>query len=228
VPPPRRPAGRPSVAGTVAAGLLLAGCAAGPVPGPVPSTTGPVPTTTVPVPTSAVPVAVPGELALGAVELGRPAAGTVEVRPARRPVSFGRTELRGSGAWELTGDTCSGRTLRPVDPPCRLEVTVLGRSTGDLAAKLVLPWDRGTLAVPVRARIPVSYTVTLTVRGGRVTGDRGGLDCRDRCTARVALGTVLTLTAEGGPPRWGGDCAGTAPTCRVTVSAPRAVSADFG
>lgn len=207
----------------VAGVLVLGGCAGTPAPGP-----GPASTTAVVLPTSAVPVVVPAQLALGDVEIDRPATGSVEVRPARRAVTFGRTELRGNAAWELTGDTCAGRTLRPPDPPCRLTVTVRPRATGDLAARLVLPWNRGTLTVPVQASVPLSYTVVVTVRGGgTVVGDRGGLDCPGLCTARVARGAVLTLTATGAP-RWSGDCAGTAPTCRVTVVTPLQITADFG
>jgi hypothetical protein len=194
------------------------------VPEPAPA---PAPTTSVALPVSAVPVAVPGTVRLGAVEIDRAGTGSVEVRPARRAVTFGRTELRGNAAWELTGDTCGGRTLRPQDPPCRLEVTVLPRATGDLAARLVLPWDRGTLAVPLSATVPLSYTVVLTVLGrGSVTGDRAGITCSGRCTARVAQGSVLTLTATG-TPRWSGPCAGSQGTCRVTVAAPLDITADF-
>lgn len=206
---------------------LVAGCsaAAGPEPRPAPAATTTAATTAAPV--AAVPVAVPGALRLGAVEIDRAVTGTVEVRPARRAVTFGKTELRGSAAWELTGDGCAGRTLRPADPPCRLEVTVRPRATGSLAARLVLPWDRGALAVPVSATVPLSYTVTVTVLGaGTVTGDRAGIVCSGRCTARVALGAVLTLTASG-PARWSGACPGTSDRCRVTVDTPLAITADL-
>lgn len=223
--------GRPLAAAAVLA--LVAGCAGGtavPEPEPAPAssaTTAAATSAPAPRATSAVPVAVPGTLALGAVEIDRAATGSVEVRPARRAVSFGRTELRGNAAWELTGDTCAGRTLRPQDAPCRLTVTVLPRATGDLAARLVLPWDGGTLAVPVSAAVPLSYTVVVTVLGrGTVTGDRGGVVCSDRCTARVAQGTTLTLTGSG-PARWSGACSGTTDRCRVAVAAPLQVTADF-
>lgn len=208
--------------------LLAAGCGGASEPGPGPPV-GPAPTTVAATTVAAGPgpVAVPGELRIGAVEIDRATTATVLVRPANRPVSFGRTELRGNAAYELTGDTCSRTTLRPADEGCRLEVTVLARATGDVAARLVLPWNRGTLAVPVSATVPLSYTVTLAVLGGgTVTGDRAGIDCSGRCTARVAQGSVLTLTATG-RPRWSGACGGAAPTCRVTVRGPLSVTADF-
>lgn len=222
-----RPAGGLVLAGLV---LLAAGCggAAEPAPSaaPVPTTVATTTTTTT-VAAGPGPVAVPGELRIGAVEIDRATTATVLVMPANRPVSFGRTELRGNAAYELTGDTCSRTTLRPADEGCWLEVTVLARATGDVAARLVLPWNRGILAVPVSATVPLSYTVTLAVLGaGTVTGDRAGIDCSGRCTARVAQGSVLTLTATG-RPRWSGACGGAAPTCRVTVRAPLSITADF-
>ena len=67
----------------------------------------------------------------------------------------------------------------------------------------------------------------VTVLGaGTVTGDQAGLSCSASCTARVAQRSVLTLTGSG-PVRWGGDCAGTAPTCRVLVGTPLDITADF-
>lgn len=206
--------------------LLAAGCGGAAEPGP---SVAPAPTTVAATTVAATtgPVAVPGELRIGALEIDRATTATVLVMPANRPVSFGRTELRGNAAYELTGDTCSRTTLRPAGEGCRLEVTVLARATGDVAARLVLPWNRGILAVPVSATVPLSYTVTLAVLGaGTVAGDRAGIDCSGRCTARVTQGSVLTLTATG-RPRWSGACGGAAPTCRVTVRAPLSVTADF-
>lgn len=216
---------------------VLAGCGAdgprisrstepatsGASPSPTPSPT-PRPT-----PTSPVPVAEPAELDFGQIDFDRPATATVTVRPARRPVRFGRVELRGGPAFELTGDTCSGVRLLPTAEGCRLELTVLSRATGEVAARLVLPSDAGPLTVPVSATVPLSYAVTITVRGGgTVTGDLAGISCSASCLARVPQGSVLTLTGST-PARWGGACAaaGTAASCRVTVAAPLQVSADF-
>lgn len=218
----------------LAAAGLVAGCTAAPPtePGATrPGTTRPGATGSVPVrpvPTAPLPVAEPGRLALGEVEIGRPVTAEVLVRPARTPVTLGDTELRGGDTWELTGDDCSGRRLEPTGQGCRLRVTVLARGTGELAARLVLPHDRGTLTVPVTAVVPLSYTVVVTVRGtGSVTGDRAGLSCSASCTARVPQGVLLTLTASAGV-RWGGDCAGTDPVCRVPVDTPLEITASFG
>lgn len=216
--------------------MLLGGCGAdaprisrSSEPAPAPATTRATTSPPVPTPTSAVPVAEPAELRIGAIDLGRPATGTVLVRPARRPVTFGRTELRGSGAWELTADTCSGQRLLPTDEGCRLEVTVLSRSTGEVAARLVLPSDAGAVTVPVTATVPLSYAVEVRVLGGgTVTGDLAGISCSGTCTARVTQGSTLTFSSSA-PVRWGGACAtsGVGTDCRVVVDIPLTVTADF-
>jgi hypothetical protein len=212
------------------AAMALAGCGATEariVRRSEPPTAAPAPATTPPPPTL-LPVAVPAALDFGRIDFAQPATAAVTVKPGRRTVRLGRTELRGGTAYELTGDTCSGTTLRPDSPGCRLEVTVLSRASGEFVARLVLPHDAGTLAVPVTATVPLSYEVTVTVRGGgSVTGDLAGLACSDTCRARIPQGSTLTLTASA-PVRWGGDCAGTAPTCRLLVSTPRQVTADLG
>lgn len=80
---------------------------------------------------------------------------------------------------------------------------------------------------------PVNYTVTASVTGsGKITSNTGGIDCGTACTATVAAGTVLQLTAAPAAGQvfdsWGGACATTAtPTCSVTVSQATAVSATF-
>ena len=221
------------VLGAALVATAVAGCGAdGPriVRTTEPPATSAVPTATPrPTPTSPVPVADPAALDFGRIDFARPATATVTVRPARRAVRLGRTELRGGPAYELTADTCSGRRLLPDSAGCRLEVTVLSRATGDVAARLVLPHDAGTLTVPVSASVPLSYAVTVTVLGaGTVTGDRVGLSCSGTCTVRVPQGGTLTLTGSA-PARWGGDCAaaGTAPACRVVVGTPLEITADF-
>lgn len=235
MPPVTRPPVRAAAALLVAG--VLAGCGAdGPRIGAGPTTTSPLAASSTaastpppPYPTSPVPVAEPAELDFGRIDLDRPATATVTVRPARRPVRFGRTELRSGPAYDLTADTCSGQRLLPTSQACRLEVTVLSRATGEVAARLVLPSDAGTLTVPVSATVPLSYAVMITVLGaGTVTGDRAGISCSSSCSARVAQGTTLTLTGSAAA-RWGGSCAaaGRAPACRVTVAAPLQISADF-
>jgi hypothetical protein len=67
---------------------------------------------------------------------------------------------------------------------------------------------------------------------GRVTADVGSLDCGGTCSADYGHGTAVTLTATGAPSStfagWSGACAGVAPTCTVTMTEARAVTASFG
>ncbi|HXJ24031.1 MAG TPA: LamG-like jellyroll fold domain-containing protein [Polyangia bacterium] len=81
---------------------------------------------------------------------------------------------------------------------------------------------------------PVMYALTVTKDGtgtGVVTGNAGGINCGSTCSANLASGTMVTLTASpsagatfGG---WtGGGCSGTG-TCVVTLSAAVGVMATF-
>ena len=79
------------------------------------------------------------------------------------------------------------------------------------------------------------YTLTVTPTGaGKVTGD--GIDCgtntTNDCTQIYDHGTQVTLTAEPESPvanavQWGGDCSGTDPSCTLTITGNRSVSATF-
>jgi hypothetical protein len=70
----------------------------------------------------------------------------------------------------------------------------------------------------------VSYKISISRNGsGTVT--------TDPATASFAPGTVVTLTAtpSAGQPwiGWGGACAGTSPTCSLTMDADKSVTANF-
>jgi lysophospholipase L1-like esterase len=66
---------------------------------------------------------------------------------------------------------------------------------------------------------------------GTVTSTPAGINCGSACTATFSGGTVVTLNAAAGPSSafagWSGACAGTAPTCTVTMSQARSVTATF-
>ncbi len=75
---------------------------------------------------------------------------------------------------------------------------------------------------------------TLTVarsNSGTVTGAAVGIDCGRNCSARVAPGTVVALSAAPVAGmrfiNWTGACTGTAPTCNVTVTANVTAQANF-
>ncbi len=75
-------------------------------------------------------------------------------------------------------------------------------------------------------------TLTVTKTGdGTVTGAPAGIDCGATCSATLADGTTVTLTATAAPGSrfagWSGACAGTAGTCQVDVIAATNVTAAF-
>ena len=66
---------------------------------------------------------------------------------------------------------------------------------------------------------------------GTVTSNPAGIDCGPTCGARYPVGEEVTLTAAPADgsrfEAWGGACSGSAPTCTVTMSTSRAVTASF-
>ena len=79
-----------------------------------------------------------------------------------------------------------------------------------------------------------SYALTVTNAnsvGGTVTSNVGGIACGTGCSASIASGTAITLTAipvSGYQfTGWGGACTGYGNSCTVTMSAAQTVSANF-
>ena len=70
-----------------------------------------------------------------------------------------------------------------------------------------------------------------TSNPGTITSDIGGINCGLACSATVASGTAVTLTAT--PPAgktfagWSGACTGSLTTCTVTVNANLSAKANF-
>lgn len=78
----------------------------------------------------------------------------------------------------------------------------------------------------------VTHLLTVTLNGlGTVSSSPAGIACTPTCTANFANGTVVVLTEVPAAGQiwtgWSGDCAGTATTCSVTMSADHAVTATF-
>ncbi len=80
----------------------------------------------------------------------------------------------------------------------------------------------------------VTHTLTVSKQGtgsGSVTSSPAGISCGSTCSASYAEGTAVTLTASAASGSsfagWGGACAGTSPTCTVTMTAATTVSASF-
>jgi hypothetical protein len=77
-------------------------------------------------------------------------------------------------------------------------------------------------------------TLTVTKLGsgtGTVTSSPPGINCGADCSEAYAFGTPVTLTAQAGSGSrfdgWGGACSGSSPTCSVTMSSDRSVTATF-
>ena len=78
---------------------------------------------------------------------------------------------------------------------------------------------------------PFFKLVVKTAGSGSVTSSPAAIDCGANCSAKVASGTRLTLTAAPAAGQkftgWGGSCSGTLPTCTVTVNKDTQVQANF-
>jgi hypothetical protein len=75
-------------------------------------------------------------------------------------------------------------------------------------------------------------TLSVAVSGsGSVVSVPAGITCGATCSASFATATSVTLTATPAAGQvfsgWGGDCAGTAATCTLTMQAARTVTAGF-
>jgi hypothetical protein len=112
------------------------------------------------------------------------------------------------GGW---GGACSGTAAT-----CAVSMT---------AARAVTATFNGTVT---------TYALTVTKAGagsGTVTSSAGGISCGTVCSANLASGTIVTLTASAASGSafggWSGGCTGTAATCTVTLSAALQVTATF-
>jgi uncharacterized repeat protein (TIGR02543 family) len=78
---------------------------------------------------------------------------------------------------------------------------------------------------------PLFNLVVKTAGTGSVTSAPAAIDCGKLCSAKVASGTRLTLTAAPAVGQkftgWGGACSGALLTCSVTVNKDTQVQANF-
>ncbi|QQO57055.1 MAG: hypothetical protein N838_30585 [Thiohalocapsa sp. PB-PSB1] len=91
-------------------------------------------------------------------------------------------------------------------------------------------WD----ALPIVVTAAPSYRLTVSKSGtgnGTVSSTPSGIDCGSDCNEDYTSGTSVTLSASpasdstfGG---WSGACSGSSPTCTLTMSAARSVTAKF-
>lgn len=89
---------------------------------------------------------------------------------------------------------------------------------------------RGVTAEFVQQSETEPLAVTKT-GAGRITSIPKGIDCGAVCTAQLATGSTVALTATPAKGslfvRWTGDCTGAKSSCRVTMTRARTVAAEF-
>jgi hypothetical protein len=96
--------------------------------------------------------------------------------------------------------------------------------TYQVSAEVTFPDGRtAVVSQPIEVLPPSAGSITVQVTGsGTVTSDPTGIACPPTCSAGFPVGTPVRLTANPGAaatlPGWGGACAGTGPTCLVTVA----------
>jgi len=86
---------------------------------------------------------------------------------------------------------------------------------------------------PIGAEFLVNrLSVSAAGAPGSITSDVGGINCGTACQSDLPQGTQITLSAVPGGPdqrfeRWSGACAGTVPTCVLTLDGPASAQAHF-
>jgi uncharacterized repeat protein (TIGR02543 family) len=116
-------------------------------------------------------------------------------------------------------DPASGKALCGGDGLC---TAPLQGELGDFIGNQMAAANVGVSSVTVAKAGTGSGSVTSTV---------GKINCGSACTAPLALGTSVTLTAKPASNSvltgWTGDCAGAQPTCTFTISGENNVTATF-
>jgi hypothetical protein len=113
-------------------------------------------------------------------------------------------------------------------------------TTANASGQVVIAFTRGGgpdnpkvcgIAVAAEGGGPTTYTLGVSRNGtgsGTVAG--GGINCGTTCSASLATGTTVTLTATAATGSafvgWSGDCGGTG-ACVLSMTAPRSVTATF-
>lgn len=97
------------------------------------------------------------------------------------------------------------------------------------------PASNSLSVTPTKSIGPQTLSVSVTGIGAgasSVSSNPAGINCGKTCSATLAGGTVVTLSAKPGNNKlfegWGGACSGKASTCVLTMSQARTVSAKFG
>ena len=85
---------------------------------------------------------------------------------------------------------------------------------------------------PMDPSTSVPLVVSVTGQDGGLTSNPGGINCGGSCAYAYETGSSVTLSAVPNAGQafigWTGDCTGDSPTCTVSLSAARSVTAQFG
>jgi hypothetical protein len=106
-----------------------------------------------------------------------------------------------------------------------------GACTGSGACNVTMNQDQAVKAT-FAARPPVTLKVARSGHGsGSVTSSPAGISCGSKCSRAFPYGTSVTLTPHAAAgsvfAAWSGACKGASPTCHVSMTAARAVTATF-
>jgi uncharacterized repeat protein (TIGR02543 family) len=128
------------------------------------------------------------------------------------------TVVKGSTV-TLSQSTQPGYVFRSWGGPC---------SGAGLTCTVEMDGDQTVSAAWVNATDTSQLTVNIA-GGGKVKG--GGIDCPSKCTASETTNSAVTLNASPNSgyvfTGWAGGCAGTTPTCTVTMTTDTTVTATF-
>ena len=136
----------------------------------------------------------------------------------------------GDACWAVVASGTSLTLTATAQPGARF-AGWSGACTGTApACALVMGEPRAVVARFATA--PSTYPLAVTASGsGVVTSTPTGIRCKPTCTASMRTGARVTLTAAPAQKwtfvRWTGACTGRTKTCRVTMAAPRTVTATF-
>ena len=106
-----------------------------------------------------------------------------------------------------------------------------GGCSGNAATCIVTMNAVNTVTATFQQAAPTNYALTVTKTGtGTGTVSGGTINCGSICTASVAAGSAVPLSAAAGANSvfvgWSGACSGTS-SCNVTMSANQTVTAQF-
>ncbi len=134
--------------------------------------------------------------------------------------------------FSVLSDLCSNQTLTP-GASCTIQAAFLPTGTGAESAVLSVPSDDPASPVTAVALTGTGTAVRLDVAvEGRGTVSGQGISCGFDCSAGLASGATVTLTATPAPgftlSGWqGGSCSPTNPSCILTLSSDTTVTVQF-